>query len=54
MMAMDSNTWIELQEAIVYVFGPVIAWLFAMLAAGGFFAGVAILWLSLLRYLSRR
>jgi len=51
---MSSAGFTEFQEAFVWIFGPLIAWLFAGAAASGFIAGVTILWLHLLQYLSRR
>ncbi len=51
---MDQTEFTRLQNALAWVFAPVIKWLLALMTAGGFFSGVYIIWLGLLRWLSKR
>lgn len=49
---MDAPGFIDLQELLTYAFGPVLLWFFAIMAGMGFLAGVWVIWLGLLRWMS--
>ena len=50
---MSLQEWTNVQEALFVVFQPVFGWLLALWVAGGVIAGVLILWLGFLRWLTR-
>ncbi len=50
---MSYTEWVNLQEAIVLVFGNIIQWLGALLLAGSVIAGIVYLWLTMLRRITR-
>ncbi len=51
---MDAVEFSRLQTALVWVFGDVIQWLGTIAIAGGFIAGVLIIWMGLLRHLTNK
>ena len=51
---MDPTEFQNLQEALLFVFGPILAWWAVFLIAGGIAAGIGVLWLEVLRVLGRR
>ena len=50
---MSGSEWTNLQYALLDVFGPVIHWWIVLLEAVGAFSAVMIVWLALLRWLTR-
>jgi hypothetical protein len=50
---MSAEVFADLQEALLYVFLPIIYWLLAFLVAFGFFGAVLWFFLSLYRQLTR-
>ena len=51
---MSEDEWINILEAITWVFGPFIMWWFAGFTALGFVAGVNHLWQGFLRWFTKR
>lgn len=51
---MSATQFADLQEALLFAFGPLIGWGLVFLAVGGILGGFAVMWLGLLRWLSRK
>lgn len=51
---MTSQDFLDIQNALMYVFGPFIYWWLVCFTSGGFLLAVWIIWLGLLRWISKR
>lgn len=50
---MDSREWINLQEALVWVFAPILNLLLGLFLAGSFFTGVFMMFSRVVRWMTR-
>jgi hypothetical protein len=51
---MTQNEWTNIQDAIIWLFWPIITWWAAALVATGFLAAVYHVWLGFLKYITRK
>jgi hypothetical protein len=52
-LLMDGTNFIELQEALLYVFGPIWFWWLVLIASGAFLSAIGALVLELVQHLTR-
>jgi len=51
---MNAQQFADLQDALMFVYGPILSWWLALLAASGVMSGVIVMWMRLLRWMSRK
>ena len=50
---MDAAEFARLQEALTWALGPLAMWMAALVMAGGMFAGIFVVWMAMLRKITR-
>ena len=51
---MSGDEFVNIQQALLWVFGPFVFWWFSAFVALGMFAGTNHVWLGFLRWFTRR